>query len=53
VSVVSSHVVQGLEEIATNVVVVAGGRVAYAGPCAELAGAHGSMERAYLALQKV
>lgn len=53
VSVVSSHVVEGLEEIATNVVVLTGGRVAYAGPSAELVGAHGSMERAYLALQEV
>jgi hypothetical protein len=46
-------VVEGLEEIATNVVVLTDGRVAYAGPSAELVGAHGSMERAYLALQKV
>ena len=53
VSLVSSHVVEGLEEIATNVLVLTGGRVAYAGPSAELVDAHGSMERAYLALQKV
>lgn len=51
--VVSSHVVEGLEDIAMNVVVLTGGRVAYAGPSAELVDAHGSMERAYLALQKV
>ena len=53
VSVVSSHVVEGLEEIAANVVVLTGGRVSYAGPSAELVDAHGSMERAYLALQRV
>jgi ABC-2 type transport system ATP-binding protein len=53
VSVVSSHVVEGLEEIATNVVVLTGGRVAYAGSSVGFLGVHGSMERAYLALQKV
>lgn len=53
ISVVSSHVVEGLEEIAANVLLLAGGRIGYAGSSAELVGVHGSMERAYLALQQV
>ncbi len=52
ISFVSSHVVEGLEQIATNVVVLANGRVAYAGTAAKLVSTHGSMERAYLALQE-
>ncbi len=52
ICVVSSHVVEGLEDIATEVVVLSGGRVAYAGPAADVVGNHGSMERAYLALQQ-
>lgn len=51
VVLVSSHVVEGLEEIAASVVVLAHGRVAYTGPPADLARDHGSLERAYLALQ--
>ncbi|MEO6790754.1 MAG: ATP-binding cassette domain-containing protein [Ornithinibacter sp.] len=51
VSLVSSHVVEGLEQVATNVVILTRGRVAYAGPSAELVSVHGSLERAYLALQ--
>jgi ABC-2 type transport system ATP-binding protein len=53
VSVVSSHVVEGLEKIATNVVVLTGGRVAYAGSSVGFRSVHGSIERAYLASQKV
>ena len=52
VSLVSSHVVEGLEEIATNVLVLTGGRGGYAGPSPALVDAHGSLGRAYPGLQK-